>query len=431
MIKRSFIGLNEPKLRCDLVEPDPKEPEAIPIPPRMILLLNEPIDSTRVSLIKKGDMVKKGERIFLYKESQEYVASPVSGTITSIAPFTGDFGSVATYLILETNTMQEGIESDFSGFAGTLDIKTADRYLRGIPGDPPLKKLSDPASRFNKIIITCVDDDLMCTTRQYVLTRFGDEITRAAALLKQMTGISDISIAVHETTAKPSAFNGVNMVTVSHDYISSQLPIIMKKHLGIPFVPGKTCEELGVCIITVEAALSLVRAYSEKQPVYEKIITVIDKKGNKTRVSATIGTPIHRIFTRIGIETADQDRIIIGGPLRGVAVYTVDYPVLPDMDTLMVQDSIDIPVVSGYPCINCGKCVRICPANVPVNILVRYLEASLYQDAADNYDLFSCIECGLCSYVCTAKIPIFQYIRLGKYELMKMESNVETEADNA
>ena len=52
-----------------------------------------------------------------------------------------------------------------------------------------------------------------------------------------------------------------------------------------------------------------------------------------------------------------------------------------------------------------------------VNMLVRFLEAGQYQEAADNYDLNSCIDCGLCSYVCVSKIPIFQYIRLAKYEL--------------
>jgi electron transport complex protein RnfC len=60
-------------------------------------------------------------------------------------------------------------------------------------------------------------------------------------------------------------------------------------------------------------------------------------------------------------------------------------------------------------------------------MLVRFLEAGQYQEAADSYDLYSCIECGLCSYVCVSKIPIFQYIRLAKYELERAKSAEETD----
>ncbi|SLM27525.1 hypothetical protein MTBBW1_1030014 [Desulfamplus magnetovallimortis] len=70
MIKRSFIGLTEPKLKCDLVESGPKEPEAIPVPPRMILLLNEPLDSTRESLVKKRCGGQKGRQTLSLQRKQ-------------------------------------------------------------------------------------------------------------------------------------------------------------------------------------------------------------------------------------------------------------------------------------------------------------------------------------------------------------------------
>ena len=61
-------------------------------------------------------------------------------------------------------------------------------------------------------------------------------------------------------------------------------------------------------------------------------------------------------------------------------------------------------------------------------MLVRFLEAGQYQEAADEYDLLSCVDCGLCSFFCVAQIPIFQYIRLGKHGLARIqqveESNV-------
>ncbi|MFH1292663.1 MAG: 4Fe-4S dicluster domain-containing protein, partial [Pseudomonadota bacterium] len=79
-------------------------------------------------------------------------------------------------------------------------------------------------------------------------------------------------------------------------------------------------------------------------------------------------------------------------------------------------------------CINCGECVRACPARIPVNMLIRVLENGLYEEAAEEYDLLSCIECGLCSYVCTARIPIFHYIMLGKSEFARIETMEESNA---
>jgi electron transport complex protein RnfC len=145
-------------------------------------------------------------------------------------------------------------------------------------------------------------------------------------------------------------------------------------------------------------------------------------------VEAKIGTPLRDIFDACNVALSEKDRVIIGGPMTGTAVWSEDHPVLPDTDAVMVQDSEDVSLVSDAACINCGECIRICPANVPVNILVRFCEAGQYETAETEYDLNSCIECGLCSFVCTAKIPIFQYIRLAKYELARIAAEESAEA---
>jgi electron transport complex protein RnfC len=114
--------------------------------------------------------------------------------------------------------------------------------------------------------------------------------------------------------------------------------------------------------------------------------------------------------------------------MTGHAIYSEDTPISSDTDAIMVQDKGQIVSSSDSHCINCGECVRACPAKVPVNMLIRLLENGLFEEAAREYDLLSCIECGFCSYVCTAQIPLFHYIMLGKYQFAQIASGEESNA---
>jgi electron transport complex protein RnfC len=183
--------------------------------------------------------------------------------------------------------------------------------------------------------------------------------------------------------------------------------------------------QLGIYFIRAEAVASIGQAFSTSILPVEKMVTVIDKQGRKHLARARVGTPVASLLKAFDIEINDQDKIVFGGPMTGNAIYSEFLPIGPDTDAILVQDKSIIPLYSDYPCINCGDCVRICPANVPVNLLVRFLEAGQYNEGADLYDLYSCIECGLCSYVCVSRIPIYQYIKLAKYELGRITSAEE------
>ncbi|MBW2438261.1 MAG: 4Fe-4S dicluster domain-containing protein, partial [Deltaproteobacteria bacterium] len=159
-----------------------------------------------------------------------------------------------------------------------------------------------------------------------------------------------------------------------------------------------------------------------------KTLTFVKKDGTTKIIETCIGTPIRNILEAYNETVNEFDRIILGGPMTGSAIYTLDYPVQPDTDAIIVLDRENAAYTSDYPCINCGECVRICPAKIQVNMLVRFLEASQYEEAVDAYDLNSCVECGLCSYVCVSKIPIFQYIKLAKYELERAKMSEEANA---
>jgi electron transport complex protein RnfC len=203
--------------------------------------------------------------------------------------------------------------------------------------------------------------------------------------------------------------------------------MIMKNVLGEVLPAGKTCPEMGVCFMSAESAASIGRAYSGGRLPVRKILTLITKDGDQHLIETTIGTPIKDILQAYGVAINEEDRIVFGGPMTGSAVYSLDQPVLPDTDAILVLDRSQAAYSSDYPCINCGDCVRTCPAQIAVNMLVRFLEAGQYEQAADDYDLYACIDCGLCSYVCVSKIPIFQYIRLAKYELDRAKTAEATD----
>jgi electron transport complex protein RnfC len=173
--------------------------------------------------------------------------------------------------------------------------------------------------------------------------------------------------------------------------------------------------------MSAEAVASIGNAIGTGKIPTDKILTLIKKDGSTTLVSVKIGTPVAEVFKTCDIEVNEKDRVVFGGPLTGSAIYSEDHPILPDTNAILVQDKDNIPLVSDYPCVNCGECIRICPARIQVSMLVRLLEAGHYEEAATSYDLHSCIECGLCSFVCVARIPIFQYIRLAKYELDRIK----------
>ena len=136
-----------------------------------------------------------------------------------------------------------------------------------------------------------------------------------------------------------------------------------------------------------------------------------------------IGTPIRELLKENNIE--DNDKIIIGGPLRGYTCLNTEVPVTDDMDCIYVQGKDEVVYSGNRQCINCGKCVRVCPVNIDVNLISRFSEFSIFEKCQE-LEVMNCIECGLCAYYCPAERSLVQFLRLAKKEIESME-NMEGE----
>lgn len=299
-----------------------------------------------------------------------------------------------------------------------------------LPGEPAFDVLAEKGGDIHTIVITGFDQDLMATTRQYFLNNMKEDLKEGIKIVKDLTHVPKVAVTVPGTAEDRPGVEGMQLLSIKSTYPEALPLMIMKNHLNITVPPGKSCEDMGVCFMSAEAVVSVARAFRNKSLDFEKVVTVIGKDGSRKTIKALIGTRISEVFKALNININENDRVVINGPMQGFATFTLSHPVQPTMDSILVQDVDDIQHISDYPCINCGNCIKICPANVPVNLLVRRLEANMFEDAAEKFDLQSCIECGLCSYVCTARIPLFQYIRLGKHELLQIKAEAETEERN-
>jgi H+/Na+-translocating ferredoxin:NAD+ oxidoreductase subunit C len=414
MIKRSFIGLLKPRLEYGSVADTPSLKQ-IPTPKEITLLSNCPFDKKNL-LFKKKATVKTGQKLLLYKESDEYVVSSVTGQVASISSYTGDFGRSCTAITIEVADDEE-TDDEFKDISKDASLETIKNFLAFAPGNPPVKLFSDKDKSINTIVVCCADSDLLITTNRYIVKSDINAVKNGINILKTVTGVNDIIMVASQSQMHELSATGEKVKQVNDTYPSALPHLIMKDILGKVVPAGKNPEDIGVCFISAEAVASIGNAFNSGQIPVTKTFTLVNKDGSKTLVSARIGTPASDIFTALNITLNENDRIIFGGPMTGSSVYSEDYPVQPDTDAIIVQDRDDIPVISDYPCTNCGDCLRVCPVNIQVGMLVRLLEGGHYEEAADQYDLYSCIECGLCSYVCVSGMPIFQYIRSAKYEL--------------
>jgi electron transport complex protein RnfC len=423
---KTFFGLGKPCLRYATLPPRLAGPEVVPAGTSVTLLHPGPAGLRTPAALKIGETVKTGQRLALYGGTG-YVIAPVTGTVAAVAPFAGDFGRDATAITI-TPTSLETLDDQFADARREPSPETLRAFLAAAPGRPALERLGDPQRPLKTLVVCGVDEDLLVVTQQHVLRTRPHDVANGIRVLTQAAGIEDVVILALKETVQGYGHIGGRVLGVDPVYPSAHPSLVMHQLFGREVPAGQTPEDFGFCFMRAEAVAAVGAAFETGRIPVTKVLTLIARDGSARLVETPIGTKIGDIFERYGIAVTAGDRVVLGGPMRGRAAYSLDQPVQPDTDALMVLDAASASQVSEYPCVNCGECVRVCPARMQINLLVRYLEAGKYEDGAESYDLDSCVECGLCAYVCVSKIPILQYISMAKHELARVRPTEDANA---
>lgn len=111
--------------------------------------------------------------------------------------------------------------------------------------------------------------------------------------------------------------------------------------------------------------------------------------------------------------------------MTGQACYSVEQPLKADTDCLVVQAPGAVFAFQQGACTNCGRCVRVCPVGLEVNLLGRFSEFDIFEKCAE-LGVENCIECGLCAYVCPASRPLVHLLVHAKHSLKEAPPERQT-----
>ena len=220
----------------------------------------------------------------------------------------------------------------------------------------------------------------------------------------------------------------VNVVSLPNKYKERIERIVIPKITGIHIPNTASYREMGVAVISIEYLLILQEALKKGQPFIYKYLTLSGSPVSEpVTIKCPIGTSIRTILQSQGIDSESYSRLLVGGPMKGLAQYNDLTPLTKSIHGIHILKEDEIPQDENLTCINCGRCLQICPVNLQVNLIGRYAEYGLFSETI-KYHPEACNECGLCAYVCPSHRPLVQLINLSnKYNKEKNEPNQKVE----
>ena len=187
----------------------------------------------------------------------------------------------------------------------------------------------------------------------------------------------------------------------------------------IPPPPKGLPIDVGCVVFNVGTIYAIYEAVQKNKPLFERIVTVTGKSiENPSNFLVRIGTPVANLIEAAGGVPENTGKILNGGPMMGKALIKTDVPVTKGTSGIVAFPEDEAKRAEVINCIRCAKCVSVCPLG-----LEPYLLAQLAQkgklDEAEKEKIVNCCECGCCSYTCPSNRPLLDYIKLGKFQVMK------------
>ena len=426
MAKLTFLGGIHPYDGKDLSKDKPIK-DVLP-KGDLVYPLSQHIGAPAVAVVKKGDRVLTGQKI---AEAGGFVSAPiyasVSGTVKAIEPRRVVTGDKVMSIVIENDGLYEEVTYPE---AKPLEEMTREEILAciqeagvvgmGGAGFPTHVKLAvKEPEKIEYVIANCAEcepyltsdyrrmlenPDMLIEGLKVSLALFPnatgilgveDNKPDCIALLKEMTK-DEPRILVKELQAKypQGAERTLIYATTKREIDSSRLPA-----------------DVGCVVNNVDSIVAIYNAVYKRKPLMERIVTITgDAIVNPQNFRVRIGTNYNELIEEAGGFRKEPAKIVSGGPMMGFAIFDLDVPTTKTASALLCLTKDEVSELEPSACINCSRCIEVCPSKIMPNYLATLAEHHNEEEFL-KYEGMECCECGCCSFVCPAKRHLSQNIK--------------------
>lgn len=395
----------------------------------LVYPLSQHIGAPSVPCVKKGDTVLAGQKI---ADAGGFVSVPlhasVSGTVKGIEKRLNATGSMVDCIVIEND--QQYQETEFQ--EARLEDLTKEEILNRIKeggvvgmggaGFPTHVKLApkDP-SKVEYILVNGAECEPYITSDYRRMIEEPEKVVKGLQVILTLFDSAKGYICIEDN--KPDCIAKMKELVKDIDRI--EVKEMMTKYpqggertliyaaTGREINSSMLPADVGCVVDNVETVISVYKAVILGRPVNSRVVTVTgDGIKEPKNLLVLAGTDMSELVDAAGGLKGKIAKAISGGPMMGFALYDLHVPCTKTTSAFLFleHDAVSEAQEIQTACINCGRCVSVCPGHVLPARLAKLAERG---DMAgfEALDGMECCECGCCSYICPAKRPLTQSIK--------------------
>lgn len=394
----------------------------------LVYPLSQHIGAPAVPVVAKGDRVLRGQKI---AEAGGFVSAPiyasVSGTVKAIEPRRVVTGDLVMSIVIENDGQYEEVVYPEAKPLEEMTreeiiecIKEAGVVGMGGAGFPTHVKLSvKNPEKIDYVIANCAECEPYLTSDYRRMMEEPEKLIEglkvSLALFPNAKGIlavednkEDCIALLKEKTIDEKRIVVTRLKTKYPQGAERQLIYATtKRKINSSMLPA----DVGCVVNNVDSIVAIYNAVIKRKPLMERIVTITgDAINNPQNMRVHIGTNYHELIEAAGGFKEEPVKIISGGPMMGFGVFELDLPTTKTASALLCLTKDEVSEMEPSACINCGRCLEVCPGRVMPSKLATLAEKHKEEEFVAN-DGMECCECGCCSYVCPAKRHLTQSIK--------------------